>query len=171
MKNIIYVLLLIGLFSSCQKEKKIGYVENGTVINEYQEKKDIEAKYQVKEQAFTKKFDSIEQAFQIEVQKFQLSANKMSQQKAQERYQELGQQKQINDQQKQIEANQLTQAFQTEIDSLIVKVKDFVKAYGKTNNYTYILGTSDAAASVLYGTDEDNLTQIILDALNAEYKK
>ena len=171
MKNIIYVLLLIGLFSSCQKEKKIGYVENGTVINEYQEKKDIEAKYQVKEQAFTKKFDSIEQAFQIEVQKFQLSANKMSQQKAQERYQELGQQKQINDQQKQIEANQLTQAFQTEIDSLIVKVKDFVKAYGKTNNYTYILGTSDAAASVLYGTDENNLTQIILDALNAEYKK
>lgn len=171
MKNIIYVLLLVTVFTACQKEKKIGYVENGTVINEYQEKKDIEAKYQAKETAFNKKADSLGKSFQLEVQQTQITARQSSQKKAQELMGGLQQKQQVLQQQMQFEQQQLAQAFQTEIDSLIIKVKDFVKDYGKKNNYTYILGTSDAAASVLYGTEENNLTQIILDALNAQYKK
>lgn len=171
MKHIFYAVMLLMILASCQKPNKIGYVDNGTVINDYKAKKDVESRFKTKEASFTKKFDSIENAFQIEVQKFQVSARSMSQKKAETRYQELGQLKQINDQQKQIEAQQLTQEFQTEIDTLIVKVKDFIKDYGKKNGYTYILGTSDAAASVLYGTEENNLTQTILDNLNAKYKK
>ncbi|MBC3759896.1 OmpH family outer membrane protein [Hyunsoonleella sp. SJ7] len=170
MKHIFYTGLLLLVLASCQKPNKIGYIDNSVVINEYQEKKDIEARFKGKEQLFTKRFDSIEEAFQFEVQKFQVRASKMSQKKAQERYEELGKLKQINDQQKQSEAQALTLAFQTEIDTLIVKVKDFVKDYGKQNGYTYILGTSDAAASVLYGTDDNDLTQTILEALNASYK-
>ena len=73
-------------------------------------------------------------------------------------------------QQMQGEQQQLTQEFQTEIDSAIATVKDFVKEYGKANGYTYILGTSDAASTVLYGTEQNDLTQTILDALNAKYK-
>ncbi|MDO5978916.1 OmpH family outer membrane protein [Flavivirga spongiicola] len=171
MKNILYVLLVTLVFTSCQKEKKIGFIDNGVVINDYQEKKDLEAKFQIKEEAFRKKFDSIDQVFKLEVQQFQNSAKKMSQSKAQEKYQELGQKQQFLEQQKQVEAQQFQKAFQTQIDTVIVKVKDFVKDYGKKNGYTYILGTSDAAANVLYGTDENDLTKTILDALNEAYKK
>lgn len=171
MKKIIYVTLIMLVFASCEKPNKIGFVDNGTVINDYQEKKDLEAKFQVKQEVFTKKFDSIDKAFELEVQNFQANAQKMSQNKAQQMYQELGQKKQILDQQKQVEAQQFQQAFQTEIDSIITKVKDFVKDYGKTNNYTYVLGTSEAAASVIYGAEENDLTQTILDALNSDYKK
>ena len=171
MKNILYVIVALVVFTSCQKEQKIGFVDNGKLINEYQSKKDIEAKFQLKEDDFRKKFDSIDSAFQLEVQKFQTEAQKMSQSSAQQKYQELGKKKQLNDQQKQIEAQQFQQAFQTEIDTVIQQVKNFVKDYGKKNGYTYILGTSDAAATVLYGTDENDLTQTILDALNKDYKK
>lgn len=171
MKNIVYVALAMLVLSSCEKPNKIGFVDNGIVINNFQDKKDIEVKYEIKKQAFQKKFDSIDQAFQTEVQAFQTAANKMSQTKAQEKYQELGQKKQYQDQQKQMEAQQFQQSFQTEIDSVIVKVKAFVKEYGKSNGYTYILGTSDAASNVLYGTEENDLTQTILDALNAKSKK
>lgn len=170
MKNIIYLLLVAVIITSCQKEKKIGYLDNGTVINEYQEKKDVEAKFQTKEDVWKKKADSIGQAFQLEVQQTQITARKSSQKKAQELMSGLQQKQQVLQQQMQFEQQQLGQAFQTEIDSLIVKVKDFVKDYGKTNNYTYILGTSDAAASVLYGSEENDLTQTILDALNANYE-
>jgi outer membrane protein len=170
MKNIIYLLLVAVIITSCQKEKKIGYLDNGTVINEYQEKKDVEAKFQTKEEVWKKKADSIGQAFQLEVQQTQITARKSSQKKAQELMSGLQQKQQVLQQQMQFEQQQLGQAFQTEIDSLIVKVKDFVKDYGKTNNYTYILGTSDAAASVLYGSEENDLTQTILDALNANYE-
>lgn len=170
MKKIAYVFLTIFVFISCQQQK-IGFIDNGKVINEYQEKIDVEEKFKVKDEAFKKRTDSISQAFQLEAQDFQLKASKMSQKKAQETYDGLMQKQQLLQQQMQFEQQQLTQAFQKEIDSVIIKVKDFVRDYGKTNGYTYILGTSDGATSVHYGTEENDLSQTVIDALNAEYTK
>ena len=69
MKNVFYVMMLLLMVVSCQKPNKIGYVNNGTIIKDYQEAKDLEDKYKSKEDAFKKKADSIGQAFQIEAQK------------------------------------------------------------------------------------------------------
>jgi outer membrane protein len=171
MKNIVCVALVALILTSCQKQAKIAYVDNGKIINDFHEKISLEAKFKVKEDAFRKKFDSVDQVFQPDIKKNQAEANKMPQAKAQEKYQELGQRKQMQDQQRQAEAQQFQQEFQTEIDTLIVKVKKFVSDYGKKNGYTYILGTSEAASTVLYGSEENDLTKTILDALNAESKK
>ena len=170
MKKLVYAALAIFAFTSCQQQK-IGFVDNGKVINQYQRKIDIEEKFKEKDETFKKKTDSIGQAFQLEVQNYQINGSKMSNKKRQETEQQLGQKQQMLQQQIQMEQQQITQAFQTEIDSTIIKVKDFVKDYGRTNGYTYILGTSDGASSVLYGTEENDLSQTIIDALNAEYKK
>lgn len=171
MKSVISFVIIIATIFSCQEEKKIGFVDTGEIINEYQEKKDIETKFQSKDEKFKKKADSISNAFQLEVQNTQMTARSSTQQKAQELMQGLQQKQQFLQQQMQAEQQELTQEFQTEIDTLISKVKKFVKDYGKDNGYTYILGTSEAAASVLYGAEENDLTQTVLDALNAEYKK
>ena len=171
MKNYVSLILLLLIFISCNNQPKIGFVDNGKMINEYQEKKDIEQKYKLKDVAFQKRTDSISQAFQLEAQDFQLKVASMSQAKQQEQYQMLGQKQKMLQQQIQYEQQQMQQAFQTEIDSVISKVKDFVKDYGKKNGFTYILGTSDNAASVLYGTEENDLSQILIDALNEKYKK
>jgi len=53
---------------------------------------------------------------------------------------------------------------------LIKKVKDFIKDYGTKNGYFYILGSNEGG-SVLFGKEESDLTQTILDLLNAAYKK
>ena len=163
------------VLASCQKPNKIGFINNGTIINDFQEKKDIEAKYQVKEENFGKRADSISRAFQAEAQATQLEAQafakKNNMKKAQEMMGALQERQQKLQQQMQAEQQQLTQEFQTEIDTAIAHVKKFVKGYGKANGYTYILGTTDAASTVMYGTEENDLTQTILDALNAEYKK
>ena len=171
MRNIFYVVVLALAFTSCQKQAKIGFVDNGTVINDYQEKKDLEARYESKEAIFRKKADSLSKAFQLEVQQTQLTAQKSPQAKAQELMGGLQQKQQLLQQQMQFEQQQLQQGFQTEIDTVISKVKKFVKNYGKTNGYTFVLGTSDAAATVMYGTEEHDLTKTILEALNKEYKK
>jgi len=174
MKNIIYVVLATFIFASCEKPNKIAFVDNGTLINKYQEKIDVEEKYKVKEEAFRKRGDSISQAFQAEAQKGQAEAQRIARsnrKKAEELMGGLQQKQQQLQQQMQVEQQQLTQAFQGEIDSVIVHVKDFVKDYGKKNGYNYILGTSDGAATVMYGAEESDLTQTILDALNAGYKK
>jgi outer membrane protein len=156
---------------SCQNQQKIGFVDNGKLINEYQEKKDIEEKYTQKDLAFQKRTDSISKAFQLEAQEFQLKLSSMPQNKQQEQYQILGQKQKMLQQQIQFEQQQMQQGYQSEIDSVIVKIKKFVNEYGKNNGFTYILGTSDNAASVLYGKEENDLSQIIVDELNSNYKK
>jgi outer membrane protein len=164
MKNNSIIILLLVIFMSCQNQQKIGFVDNGKMIKEYQEKKDIEEKFTQKELAFQKKTDSIGKAFQLEAQDFQLKVSTMPQSQQQEQYQILGQKQKMLQQ-------QMQQAYQTEIDSVISKVKGFVKDYGKNNGYDFILGTSDNAASVLYGDEKKDLSQIMIDALNANYKK
>ncbi|SEP83184.1 periplasmic chaperone for outer membrane proteins Skp [Hyunsoonleella jejuensis] len=171
MKNIIYVMLAMLVLASCQKPNKIGYVDNSIVINDYQAKKDLEERYKGREQAFNKRRDSMVNAYQLDLKEAQIKAKRMSQANLQKLSQEIQQKEQLLSQRIQQEQQSIQIAFQADIDTLIVEVKDFVKDYGKKNGYTYILGTSDAAASVLYGTEENDLTQTILDALNAEYKK
>ena len=84
MKKSIALILLLLFIMSCNNQQKIGFVDNGKMINEYQEKKDIEEKFTQLELAFQKKTDSISKAFQLEAQDVQLKASSMSQTKQQE---------------------------------------------------------------------------------------
>ena len=167
MKNVMW-LALIMLMASCQQQK-IGFVDNVKLMDEYKEKIEVEAKFKTKADALTKKRDSISQAFQIEAQAFQAKAQKMSQAKAQEEYGIMQQRGQFIGQQLQQEDQLLQAAGQTEMDSIVSKVKKEITAYGKANGYTYILGGGDGG-SVLYGTEVNDLTDEIVKILNDNYK-
>ncbi|MEO0528061.1 MAG: OmpH family outer membrane protein [Bacteroidota bacterium] len=168
MKKIIGVFMVLGLVAC--KQDKIGYVDNIKLMDKYQEKIDIEEKYKVKLEGLNKKRDSISQAFQIEAQAFQTKAQSMSQKKAQEEYGILQQRGQFIGQQLQQEEQQIQAQGQTEMDSLISRVKKHIQEFGKTNGYTYILGGGDGG-SVLYGQETYDLTEMVLKELNDDYKK
>ncbi|MEM0930980.1 MAG: OmpH family outer membrane protein [Bacteroidota bacterium] len=166
-KSIIPFVALIIM--SCE-QSKIGFVDNVKLMDGYQEKMDIEAKFKTKVEALTKKRDSISQAFQLELQAFQTKAQKMSQKSAQEEYGLLQQRGQFVGQQLQQEEQQLQQTSQTEMDSLVSKVKKEISAYGKANGFTYILGGGEGG-SVLYGSEGKDLTSELLKILNDKYKE
>ena len=168
MKKIVLVIFLV-VAVACE-QNKIAFVDNVKLMDGYQEKIDIEARYKVKAEALNKKRDSISQAFQIEAQAFQTKAQSMAQDKAQEEYGLLQQRGQFIGQQLQQEELQLHSEGQTEMDSLISKVKSEITSYGKSNGYTYILSGGEGG-SVLYGTDAKDITQEILKILNEKYKK
>jgi outer membrane protein len=168
MKKIVLAMFLIAAVA-CE-QNKIGFVDNVKLMDGYQEKIDIEARYKVKAEALNKKRDSISQAFQLEAQAFQTKAQSMAQDKAQEEYGVLQQRGQFIGQQLQQEEQQMQSEGQTEMDSLISKVKKEINGYGKSNGYTYILSGGEGG-SVLYGTDTKDLTQDILKILNDKYKK
>jgi outer membrane protein len=167
MKKIILSLAFLTIVSCTQE--KIGYVDNVKLMQDYQEKIDIEAKFKVKADALTKKRDSISQAFQIEAQAFQAKAQSMPQQKAQEEYAAFQQKGQFIGQQLQQEDQVLQQEGQVEMDSVISHVKKEIEAYGKAQGFTYILGGGEGG-SVLYGTDKNDLTDEIVKMLNDKYK-
>ena len=168
MKRVFQLLAIAVLVSACQEQQKIGFVNNGDVLDKYQMKIDIEDVYKERNEVFTRRADSIDKAFQVEVKAFQLAADRMSQKKAQEEYTKLGQKNQILTQQFQKDQAVLQQGFNKEMDSVVKRMKAFVQNYGKKNGYTFILGQNEAG-SVLYGTEATDLTQTITDALNAEY--
>ena len=168
MKKLFLALMVLGILS-CE-QSKIGYVDNLKLMDDYQEKIDVEATFKVKADALAKKRDSISQAFQMEAQAFQAKAQKMSQQKAQEEYGEMQQRGQQIGQQLQMQDQQLQAEGQVQMDSIVSKVKSEITAYGKANGYTYILGGGDGG-SVLYGTDANDLTDEIVKILNDKYKK
>jgi len=168
MKKLVLGLVFMGTIS-CQQEK-IAFVDNVKLMNTYQEKVDIEAKFKTKTEAFGKKRDSISQAFQMEAQAFQAKAQKMAQAKAQEEYGQLQQRSQFIGQQLQQEEQQLQMQGQTEMDSLVSKVKKEIKAYGESNGYSFILTGGDGG-SVLYGKEAHNVTDAIVKILNDNYKK
>jgi outer membrane protein len=170
MKKLVVILLAVVSFNSCQETQKIGFVDNSELINEYQEKKDVEARLQAKIDNFKRRTDSLRQAFQLEINDAEIKARKMSQANIQKLSQELQQKEQALSQRIQFEQQQISQESQSQNDSLIKKVKDFVKDYGQKNGYNFILGSNEAG-SVMYGQETSDLTKTILDAINAEYKE
>ncbi len=154
---------------SCS-EQKIGYVDNVKLMDGYQEKIDVEEKYKNKLVTLNRKRDSISQAFQLEAQEFQSRAEKMAASKAQKEYDILQQRGQFMGQQLQQEEQILSQQGQLEMDSVVQKVKREIKAFGKSNEYTYILGGGEGG-SVLYGQESDDLTEQVLKILNDKYKQ
>jgi outer membrane protein len=158
------------LIVSCQEQQKIGYVDNVKMMEDYQEKKDFDGKYEIINAAFSKKKDSISQVFQIEMQAFQVKAQKMRESKAQEEYAGIQQRAQQMGQLLQQEEQGLMSTAQVELDSMVSMVKKEIKAYGVANKYNYILGGGDGG-SVLYGTEANDLTAEIVKTLNDKYTK
>lgn len=169
MKKLLIVLISLVAFSSCQQQQKIAFVDRTEVINKYQAKIDIEEKYKVKNDAYIKRRDSLIQRYDFDRKEASIKAQRMSQKDLEKLGQEFQQREALLGQQIQFEKEEIEKAFSTEIDSTISKIKTFVTQYGKDKGYAYILGTSDSANSVMYGPEEDNITEEVLKGLNDAY--
>lgn len=168
MKN--WILPVAALFlMSCQQEK-IGFVDNVKLMDGYQKKKDVEAAYQIRSEAFTRKRDSISQVFQMEAQDLQTKSEGMSQTKAQEAFSQLQQKGQMVGQQLQQEEQQLQRMGQLKMDSVVQEVRKTIKDYGKANGYSFIL-TGGEGGSVLFGKEAADVTEEVLKELNASYEQ
>ncbi len=169
MKKIFLILLGISFLTACQKEAKTAFIKTETIFKEYKGIKDQEAVFKQKQEAFTKKYDSMVQAWRKEVVDFQQKASKMAPNKARQKDQELYQKQQIIQQMQQQESNRLTAEMQQQTDSIIKKVYDFFDEYGKKNGYKYIFGKNNAGA-LMYGDAQNDITDKVLKALDDEYE-
>ena len=167
--NKYWILIAIFILVAC-KQEKIGYVDTVRLMENSQEKKDIESKYQAKSTSWNKKRDSISQALQLEAQALQTKVQSMSQSKAQEEYDLFQQKSQFMGQQLQQEEQMLQLQGQAEMDSLINRVRDKISDYGKKNGFTYILDGGQGGV-VLYGNDQEDLTDAFIKIVNDSYDK
>lgn len=165
MKKILGVLVVVLALSSCSQ--KTGYVDNGKVINEIKEKVALEAKYTALSDDMKKSTDSIAKLFQAKYEKL----NTLSGSKKKKELELFNQKAQRYQQQMQAQQQAFQQNYQSEIDSLITKVKTYITTYGSSNGYDFIYGTVEASPTIMYAKDDKNLSQSIIDGLDAAFKE
>ncbi|MBP6549948.1 MAG: OmpH family outer membrane protein [Flavobacterium sp.] len=179
MKKIVVILAIAISIVSCNnsskpaaevKEVKTAYVDTSVLMKEYTEAKDVEAKYKAKAEEKGRQLQAEINRFKQEAGNFQAQAQANGQEWAQKKGAELQKREQQLAYAQQALAQQLQQEGGTEMDSLIVGVKKFIKAYGKEKGYAYIYGTSDSNASILYAEEKTDITKEIVKLLNEKYK-
>ena len=174
-KSIVAFAIAITLLS-CNKEEtasasseKTAYVDTVKLMEEYTESKDLQAKFKDKSEVMGRELELEVKKFQDEAQNFQRNAQANGQEWAQKKGAELQKKEQQLQYAQQAMGQQLQQEGAVERDSIVTKVRNFIKDYGKKNGYTYIYGTGDAA-TVLYAKDGLDITEKIVKELNDNYK-
>lgn len=175
MKKIVVLIALTISIVSCNKpaevkEVKTAYVDTSVLMKEYTATKDLDAKYKAKGEEKGRQLQAEIDRFKQEAQNFQAQAQANGQAWAQQKGAELQRREQQLAQAQQALSQQLQQEGGTEMDSLVSNVKKTIKAYGKEKGYTYIYGTGDSNASILYAEDKLDITKDILKLLNDKYK-
>jgi outer membrane protein len=175
MKKILVIIALAIAIVACNKpadvkEVKTAYVDTSVLMKEYTAAKDLDAKYKAKGEEKGRQLQAEIDRFKQEAQNFQAQAQANGQAWAQQKGSELQRREQQLAQAQQALSQQLQQEGGTEMDSLVVNVKKTIKAYGKEKGFTYIYGTGDSNASILYAEDKLDITKDILKVLNDKYK-
>ncbi len=186
MKKIMMLAVVALSFVACNKETatntnaekttqkvdgfKTAYIDTEKLMKEYQEFKDFESKFKSMSDRMKNELDSDAKKFQNDVLDLQKNAQSKGMEWAQNRQAELERRQQTLAQKEQNYMQKFQEESAVERDSMVSRMKDFIKDYGKEKGYDYVFGTGDAA-SVLYAKEEYDLTQEVLDLLNKKYEE
>ncbi|WP_271770057.1 OmpH family outer membrane protein [Aquimarina algiphila] len=167
MKKFLWIAGAVLIFASCNQQiEKTGFVNNTKVVSDFKEMKVAQEKWTKRNNEVRAELEEKAKQFQIEVQGYQMIQKSMTKANREKKEQELMAKQQGLQQEQQAKMQQIQQGSQVEIDSIINKVMDYVEEYGKKNGYTYIYGNTDASKVILYGKEELDLTDKILEELN-----
>ncbi|MBQ0117359.1 MAG: OmpH family outer membrane protein [Flavobacterium sp.] len=175
MKKLILLSFAALSFVACNKETssnsgfKTAYVDTAKLLDENTEAKDIEEKWKVKSEEMGRELRTEAAAFEQEARGFQANAQVKGPEWAQKKGAELQQREQQLNVKQQTMMQTLQQESGKEMDSLVTRLKDYIKTYGKKQGYDYIYGTGDAA-TVLYAKEGFDITAKIIEEVNANYK-
>lgn len=150
-------------------ELKTAYIDTEILMKEYQEFKDFESKFKSMSDRMQGELERDAKKFQNDILDLQKNAQSKGMEWAQNRQAELERRQQTLAEKEQNYMKKFQEESAVERDSMVSRMKNFIKEYGKEKGYDYIYGTGDAA-SVLYAKEEYNLTQEILDLLNKQYE-
>ncbi|GGD22309.1 OmpH family outer membrane protein [Flavobacterium orientale] len=180
MKKTIVLLSAIIALTSCNSNTsdnketpnasgiKTAYVDTAKLMDENLEAKDIKSKYDALLEEKGKKFDAEVAQFQSEAANFEKNAQQYGMQWAQTKGAELRKKEQYLAQQEQLIVREAQLEGSKEMDSLVKRIRVVIKDYGKEKGYDYIYGTGESA-TVLYGKEENDLTQEFIKMLNDKY--
>lgn len=148
--------------------QNIVYIDTEKLMKEYKESVDFESKFKAMSEKMQSELESDMRKFQNDVADLQTNAQSRGMEWAQKREAELGKRQQTLAQKEQNYMKKFQEESAVERDSLVSKMKKFIKTYGAEKGYDYVLGTGDAS-TVLYAKEGSNITEEVLKLMNEAY--
>ena len=148
------------------KTKPAAWVELPKVFNDFEYKKELEKNYIKSEEARKKILDSLELELQVMYKGFELKRDKEIPETTKAEFQV----KRENFLRKKEQFQQDDAQMKSEFNSQIYKqLSQYVKDYGKEKGYSIVLG-AEGSGVILYGNEENNITEEVLQYINNKYK-
>jgi outer membrane protein len=173
MKKTFLLLAFSISLISCNKEVaktefKTAYVDTTKMMEDYTEAKQLDEKYKTKGEVMGRELEVAAKNLKAEMNGFQQNAMAKGQAWAQQKGSELQQRQQELQYAQQAMLQQLQSESAKEMDTLVKKVKQQIKDYGKDKGYDYIYGTGDAV-SILYAKESYDITKDVTKMLNDKF--
>jgi outer membrane protein len=148
---------------------KIAYFDIDSLQNKYQFFKDALGELKVKEEAMNNELSSLERSYQKKISEWQQKGSSMSQSEADAVQREYAQMQQ-NYQQRRLTLEQQLETLKMDYKKNIKnKIEIYLKEFNKDSRYSYII--SYEPELMFYKDTTYNITEQLIQGLNAEYKK
>lgn len=147
---------------------KIAYVKADSVLLNYDLTQDLHDEFSKKQEAYTTEYGKKRQAFEKEATAFQEKLQRggfLTKERAQQEHDRLvGKEKEITNLDQEL-STKLAGIQQENNQKVLDNLMNYLKKYNETAGYDYILN----GANVLIGPDTENITTVVLNALNEKY--
>ena len=166
---IIAILLSVASFFYNQNSSELVYVDVNKLLEGYKRTKIVRAEFELKAKTLRSNVDSLVIGWQKELKTYEKERSKYSKKELALKQELLGnKQQQINNYQQAIQ-KQVQEEDKKATQTVINDINDFVKEYGKKNDYKIIFGAS-GGGSIMYADKKSDLTEKILDGINKEFE-
>jgi outer membrane protein len=160
-----------GMKTTGKSNFKIAYFDIDTVQAHYEYMKEVKDQATDKDNRMQQELASLDRKNQQQIEEWRQKSSTMTQaegEEAQRKYQEM--QQEFATRKQELE-QRLLQFEEEERTKIRKRIEDFIKEYNKDRNYSYIIAY-DGTNSFIYNKDTlFNITNAVVDGLNAEYKK
>lgn len=167
---LVFLALCLAAFSlyTSLKSSELVYVDVNKLLEGYKRTKVVRAVFEAKAKTLNANVDSLITGWQKELKDYEKNRSKYSKRELKLKQELLGnKQQQINNYQQAIQ-KQVQEEDQKATQTVINDINDFVKEYGKKKGYKIIFGAS-GSGNIMYAEEEADLTEKVLEGLNAAF--
>lgn len=157
------VTIVLGLLYFFKKEDKTAYVQIQKVFNEFEYKKEMEAKLKNVKEVRKRELDSLEIQLKVLFKEIELNrkdANKIA--SFQKKKDEFVTRKDVYE-------GDYEKTVATYDEIIIKQINQYIKEYGESKNYTYIFGT-DGKGNLMFADSTHDITTEVISFINKKFR-
>ena len=159
-----------GQQKQASSDFRIAYFEFDSLKAHYAYFKDAESHAKERESAMNTELSSLQNKYQKKISEWQQKGASMTPAESQQAQQEYGEMQQTYQTRKEALQEELVKNNGQVMTDIIKKVEVFLKEYNKQKNYSFIFAY-EPNSFIYYKDSVYNITNDIVDGLNAGYKK